>query len=684
MNSEPPEKTEQKQINDSLSAHFQAADLDWDDRRRFTLRNLFLWFYLLIGLCPVFFFTVVFINLIGGQFDERFNHLIDTGALFFQDAIQDEYQSLNLIAHQIYDVSIQTRYHQALKTRNFKDLKDTLSHYQQENNLDVLLLLGPDQKPILTLSEATPLVPEHLNLLASRAMSSGQVQFGVKRFWDARNTVSSLGSLEGSSSGTQNDRMNLHLSFMAAYPLKPPSKPSSRFSMQTAPQGSNGQTGPVNGVLLLGRFAEHNDAVHQLAQVVPDAKIRFLIKLPSRPGFLSSQDIHGEIPEGGLQFKPAEKGLEQFLQERESQVPALSVYKGWEESQAGTAWGSVIMPFKNHQGASLGYGMLSLPRQDFKIQALLLISLFLVLAVGGIVWFGSWFQSNYVKPMDNLLRVIQNVTQGYKRARVNKFSNIMEINQTLDGFNQMMDTLEGNERFRNTFVTTLTHDLKTPLIAQKRVLSIFQDEFQSSGNEDLARLAQGTLKNNDSLLTMVQMLLDVGRYADGRMTLCYDRLDLQNLVEMTLEELSPLLAEKNLKVTCHIAPEAQFLSGDATQLKRVLVNLLGNACEHVPDGETITISAQVDEAKPEWMTLTFSNTGPGLSPEVELKLFDQYVSSKKTQQKIGGGLGLYVCKMIVESHGGTIRLGTREPNETESNYGVCFVLKLPKVPKQVI
>jgi K+-sensing histidine kinase KdpD len=338
------------------------------------------------------------------------------------------------------------------------------------------------------------------------------------------------------------------------------------------------------------------------------------------------------------------------------------------------------MPFRTPQGETLGYGMLSLPRHDFKSQALLLILLFLTLAIGGMVWFGSWFQSNYVSPMDNLLRVIQNVTQGYKRARVKEYSNIVEINQTLDGFNQMMDTLEGNERFRNTFVTTLTHDLKTPLIAQKRVLTIFQDEFQSSGHEDLARLAQGTLKNNDSLLTMVQMLLDVGRYADGRMTLCYDRLDLQNLVEMTLEELAPLLTEKNLKVICHIAPEAQFLSGDATQLKRVLVNLLGNACEHVPDGETISISAQVDESKAEWMTLTFSNTGPGLSPEMELKLFDQYVSSKKTQQKIGSGLGLYVCKMIVESHGGTIRIGTHEPNDVEPNYGVCFVLKLPTVP----
>lgn len=676
MSSELSDKNQQKQINDSLSAHFKAAELDWDDRRRFTLRNLFLWFYLLIGLCPVFFFTVMFINLIGGQFDERFNHLIDTGALFFQDAIQDEYQSLNLIAHQIYDVSIQNRYHQALKTRNFKDLKETLTHYQQENNLDVLLLLGPDQKTILTLSEATPLVPEHLRRLANRAMATGQVQFGVKRFLSARQNSNKIEAPD--------DNINLHLSFMAAYPLKSPLKLLPKSSMLSIPKGVKEQAGPVSGVLLLGRFAEHNDAVHQLAGVVPDAKLRFLIKLPSKPGFLSSQDIYGEIPKGGLEFKPADRRLEQFLQEKDSQLPTLSVYKGWQENQAGKDWGSVIIPFQNPQGESLGYGMLSLPRQDLKSQAMLLISLFLILAIGGIVWFGSWFQSNYVKPMDNLFRVIQNVTQGYKRARVNKFSNIVEINQTLDGFNQMMDTLEGNERFRNTFVTTLTHDLKTPLIAQKRVLSIFQDEFKSIGNEDLARLAQGTLKNNDSLLTMVQMLLDVGRYADGRMTLCYDKLDLKNLVEMTLEELSPLLIEKNLNVTFHIEPEAQFLAGDGTQLKRVLANLLGNACEHVPDGETITISAQLDETKPEWITLMFSNTGPGLSPEVELKLFDQYVSSKKTQQKIGGGLGLYVCKMIVESHGGTIRLGTREPNETEANYGVCFVLKLPKVPKQVI
>lgn len=228
--------------------------------------------------------------------------------------------------------------------------------------------------------------------------------------------------------------------------------------------------------------------------------------------------------------------------------------------------------------------------------------------------------------------------------------------------------LQESEKLRSTFISALTHDLRTPLVAQKRALELFQG-YSGSLPPRLSGLSDRLLKSNDGLLEMVNLLLETYQFEAGKNQPLLEDTNLYVLTADCFSEVASLAEVKQIKLENNIAQTLPSVLCDAQQLRRVWMNLLGNALENIPDGSLIQFSAQ--EIK-NGFEICIEDNGPGIPPEALPHLFKRYYTGDKTRKKIGSGLGLYICHMIMELHDGSIHV------ESILGQGTRFTLNLPK------
>lgn len=209
---------------------------------------------------------------------------------------------------------------------------------------------------------------------------------------------------------------------------------------------------------------------------------------------------------------------------------------------------------------------------------------------------------------------------------------------------------------REDFVTRLTHDLRTPLIAADQFLKLLQrgvfGNTLSAMRESLEQMAQ----SNQTLLSMVDTLLEVYQYEAGGKTLDFFVVDLWELCQQVVQELMPLADVKHLtlKAVLTKGTEASLVRvrGDRLELRRLLTNLVGNAIRFSDAGSVeIRLNSTV-----QGVTIEVEDTGIGMNPEEQLLLFDRFRQGK--HQRRGNGLGLYLSRQIVEAHQGNISVSS--------------------------
>lgn len=268
----------------------------------------------------------------------------------------------------------------------------------------------------------------------------------------------------------------------------------------------------------------------------------------------------------------------------------------------------------------------------------------------------------YLKRIEEELRLLNEGLESrvYARTAELEASNL-ELAETLT-------RLQESERLRETFVSALTHDLRTPLVAERRALDLLNSQRENIP-EKLQGLTDRLIKNNDDLLGMVNKLLEVYHYEAGKVRLLPEALSLSSLVDECFDQLGPLAETKDIVLRNHILRTMGTIQVDPYQLKRVIINLVGNALQNLQIGGMVTLEVQDLESKVE---LQIQDNGPGIAPERLPHLFDQYFVTEQTQKKIGTGLGLSICKMITKLHGGSIRV------ESTLAQGTTFYIMLPK------
>jgi two-component system sensor histidine kinase KdpD len=221
-----------------------------------------------------------------------------------------------------------------------------------------------------------------------------------------------------------------------------------------------------------------------------------------------------------------------------------------------------------------------------------------------------------------------------------------------------------SERLRNSLLAAISHDLRTPLAAlvgMSDSLALAQPEPRQA---EIARsIREAALRMN----AQVNNLLDMARLQSGQVQLNRQWLPLEEVIGSALRGLEGSLAPERVQV--QLPPDLPLLNVDPALFERVLWNLLENAAKYTPSGSLIEIGAQ-DAG--ERVRVTVSDHGPGLPRHREAAIFQMFERGRKESATPGVGLGLAICRAIVEAHGGTIR------GESRSEGGARFTIELPR------
>ena len=226
------------------------------------------------------------------------------------------------------------------------------------------------------------------------------------------------------------------------------------------------------------------------------------------------------------------------------------------------------------------------------------------------------------------------------------------------------------ERMRNSLLSALSHDLRTPLTSLVGAAEVLASQLAAQCTASAAPLhaqALTIMQQARRLAHMVDDLLDMARLQSGQVTLRHDWQSVEELVGSALRAVDPAqLAQHPL----HIDLPADFplVRADAVLLERVLVNLLDNALKFTPPGTPLGVRAQVQGAE---ALLTVWDQGPGLAHGRERAVFEKFTRGEAESSIPGVGLGLAICRVIVEAHGGTITAA----NQPEG--GAAFSVRLP-------
>ncbi len=231
---------------------------------------------------------------------------------------------------------------------------------------------------------------------------------------------------------------------------------------------------------------------------------------------------------------------------------------------------------------------------------------------------------------------------------------------------------------RENFVRCLTHDLRTPLVAADRMLELIKKGAFGEISEDLNEAVGHMMSNNKSLLKMLNNLLAVYSYDMGRKTISVVDFNLDSLIHEIATELNPLALEKNLSLNCESRTKLDLKSfrGDRMELRRVLTNIIGNSIKFTDAGgiEIIWESTQPPDNErkkisSDWVKIQVKDTGMGIAIEDQATIFEAFCQGN--HKRSGNGLGLHLCRQVVEAHQGTIAVKS-QPDE-----GTCFTICLP-------
>jgi signal transduction histidine kinase len=253
----------------------------------------------------------------------------------------------------------------------------------------------------------------------------------------------------------------------------------------------------------------------------------------------------------------------------------------------------------------------------------------------------------------------------------------MLLRQQMEKEKEVSRQLEDNyrrlkelEALRDDLTHMIVHDLRTPLtslLTGLQTLSILGD--LNTEQEDMLSVA---IQGGQRLLCMINDLLDISKMEAGSLTIERREIPVSELVDSAFYQIDALANEKRLVLKQQLTEPLPLCPCDADKLRRVLVNLLGNAIKFTPPRGTIEATARFDESK---NTLLFSirDTGEGIPAEAFERIFDKFgqVETHKTGKKMSTGLGLTFCRMAVKAHGGNIWV------ESEPGKGSCFSFTVP-------
>ena len=215
------------------------------------------------------------------------------------------------------------------------------------------------------------------------------------------------------------------------------------------------------------------------------------------------------------------------------------------------------------------------------------------------------------------------------------------------------------DRIKADFTSMILHDLRSPLAVVKAYGEILRDGLAGPIETRQKEFVGRILSSTEKILALLNDVLDVSKIEAGKLEIAPETVDLRPLLNRVVADFSILAQDKNVQLMSEIHPGLPAAGVDPGRLEQVLNNLFSNAIKFTPGKGRIVLKAG-PAGQPDWILIEVTDDGPGISPEETQKLFRKYEQAKAGQSSKtkGTGLGLVICKMIIEAHGGKIGLSS--------------------------
>jgi two-component system, sensor histidine kinase and response regulator len=249
----------------------------------------------------------------------------------------------------------------------------------------------------------------------------------------------------------------------------------------------------------------------------------------------------------------------------------------------------------------------------------------------------------------------------YRWELLTRTKSLLRIKRLHDDLQKSYEQLKKLEDLRDRLIQLLIHDLKGPLtsllLGVDLLISHDGEPAIEGKHWDLLRRMRAQI---GELTHMVQSLLDIARMEEGKLPLQPEVFPVTELVQNLLGEFEVPYASKGVALEGQVSSDLRLVHADRDLLKRVLANLVKNALEYTPTNGRVIVDAREEDAG--WLRIWVEDTGVGIPEALQGKIFEKFgqVHLREARQRRGTGLGLTLCKLAIEAHGGRIWVESQE------------------------
>ena len=280
-----------------------------------------------------------------------------------------------------------------------------------------------------------------------------------------------------------------------------------------------------------------------------------------------------------------------------------------------------------------------------------------------------FFMKEIVARLTTMVDDTQRFSQGQE---LNALMPVKDYETSLlnSAIHKMSEQVKEAQRMRQTFVAMISHDLRTPLAAVLGYLELLTLGALGQTSDNINSGADTARRNVERLIRLVSDLLDLEKMEAGKMKMTPRIIYMENIIEKSIATIGELADIKEIKLKYNQTDAEVF--ADQDRVIQVIVNLVSNAIKFSPRGETIEINTI---EKNEFVETQIIDHGRGVPPEYQEAIFEKYTQIKTEDgtRKGGTGLGLPICKLIIQQLGGSIGV------QSEPGQGSTFWFRLPRI-----
>ncbi len=305
------------------------------------------------------------------------------------------------------------------------------------------------------------------------------------------------------------------------------------------------------------------------------------------------------------------------------------------------------------------------PEQFWWIIILLLISAGVGIAVSSFLWFRR--KKRVLNNLERLIYIEKNETFKVKNSKAKDIEDAFR--ELFKSRKAEMIKLQQLETYRRDYIGNVAHELKTPLFSiQGYIESVLDDPGMDPETREL--FLKKAYKNADRLGQIVNDLDTITKYESGFLQINTESFDIHELITEVIEELEIQAKEKNIQLNCHAKSDTNMVEADKSRIRQVLVNLVYNSIKYGNSGGTTNIKISNTGQK---IIVEVADNGIGIPAQQVGRVFERFyrVDKHRNRETGGSGLGLSICKHIIEAHNESIDVLSTE------GAGSVFTFTLP-------